>query len=636
MKSTFHPRPLAILSPLLMSLIWQPAVAQTDDAAIEQVLVTGSYAPLSAAAQTATVTVIDAAQVRAQNKRTLAQLLTTVPGIAVEQQGGPGGLTAVSIRGGEANFTVVMLDGIPLNDPTNTFGGSVDLQNFDTTMVERIEIVRGPQSAVYGSDALAGVINIITRRGSESLQGRLWAEGGQDDYANLSAGMSGRKGGLDFAVNIARRDDGQAVEGSSRDIEDININGGWRIGDAHALRLTYRSLEGDRSSFPEQSGGPEYAASRERDRSEFSNDSLGLSWVYQMSNIWRSALSASRFELEDDYQSPGIYPFFAVPPQTQQTEFERDQYQWVNTLSPHRNLAVNLGVDLRRERGDSVGTLDFGFALLPTDFSLDRKIHGYFVEATAHIERLTLQGSLRYDDPDSFDGETTARLGLKYSPAQRVELTANWGQGFKLPSFFALGHGLVGNPELQPETGDSLDLGVHWQATGTLALSAVWFANDYRDLIDFDSALFTNVNRKQVETSGVELEAHWQPLAALRLQAQATYTDLDLDADTGVLQGRPESKAGVTAFWQLWQRWDTVLDYQWTGEQYASSLYTGDTVVQTLDDFHRVDWRLRWQALETLRLELAVDNLLDQDYQTAVGFPAPGRSVRVGLELANW
>lgn len=105
--------------------------------------------------------------------------------------------------------------------------------------------------------------------------------------------------------------------------------------------------------------------------------------------------------------------------------------------------------------------------------------------------------------------------------------------------------------------------------------------------------------------------------------------------DSSVLQGRPEWQAGLTALWQLAPAWDTALDYQWTGEQYASSLHTGDTVVQQLDDYHRLDWTLRWRVQQRWQLQLAVDNLLDESYQTAVGFPGPGRGVRLAVSLLN-
>ena len=143
---------------------------------LENVLVTGTYVPQPMADLSSSVTVLDREFLQVTNKRTVADALRTVPGLLIEELGGPGGLTAVSIRGGEANFTLVLVDGVELNDPTNTRGGSYDFSKLDMASIERIEIVRGAQSAIYGSDALAGVINIITLRSTETHQQRVRAE----------------------------------------------------------------------------------------------------------------------------------------------------------------------------------------------------------------------------------------------------------------------------------------------------------------------------------------------------------------------------------------------------------------------------------------------------------------------------
>jgi len=138
-----------------------------------------------------------------------------------------------------------------------------------------------------------------------------------------------------------------------------------------------------------------------------------------------------------------------------------------------------------------------------------------------------------------------------------------------------------------------------------------------------------------VETSGMELQAQWQPLARLSLQAQATYTDIEVRGSTDPLTGRPDWSAGFVAQWLLADRWHTVLDYHYTGEQYAASRHTGESVMQELDDYHRLDWVLRWDALDAVQLQLSVDNLLDETYQSAVGFPGPGRAVRLGIRLSH-
>ena len=610
-----------------------PAIASPNKA-IEDVLVTGAYSPQPAL--TSSVSVLNSEQIAALNKTTLADLLKTLPGILVEEQGGPGGLTAVSIRGGEANFTLVLLDGVEVNDPTNFRGGGFDFANLNPSMVDRIEVVRGAQSSIYGSDALAGVINIITRRPQEGHTQDVRLEGGEHDYYDLGASALGSLGDFSYTVQLASRDDGEPVPNSTRKSDSANLRLGWRSVSGHDLNIGYRYLDGTRKTYPEQSGGPKYALIDTLDRSDYTQKILSLDWAIQVSSIWRSAIVANRFEAEDSYKSPGISPFFEVPPNAADTDFTRDRLQWVNSLQLTEDYTVSIGADYRHEDGESDSYLEFFGERSPTDFDLDRDASGFFTDLTASpLEALLLQGSVRYDDPDDFDSETTWKAGAKYTPGGGVTLAANWGEAYKLPSFFALGNALVGNPELQPEQGESWDIGVAWESNDSLRLEVTWFDNDFRDLVDFDDETFRNVNRKNVQTSGVELQADWQALAAVSLRTQATYTDIDVKNDNTALTGRSDWTASAVVQWRIDDKWDAALDYQYVGEQWASSRHTGEQVTGELDDYHRLDWVLRWQLVRAWELQLSVDNILDESYETAVGFFAPSREFRLGVRFSN-
>ena len=601
---------------------------------MEDVLVTGTLAPQLEL--TSSVSVLDSSEIQLLNKTTVADLLRTVPGLLVEQQGGPGGLTAVSIRGGESNFTLVLIDGVAVNDPTNFRGGSFDFANLNPAMVDRIEVVRGAQSAIYGSDALAGVINIITKRAQQGHHQQVRAEAGQDDYSDIGASALGSAGNFNYTAEVASRDDGEPTPGSTRDTDSANVRLGWQATPKQDLSVGYRYIKGDRSSYPEQGGGERYAVYDALDKSHFTQDILSFGWSAQVNSLWRSTVTASRFEQQEDYNSPGIFPYFEVPPNAADTDFTRDQYRWINTVQLAPGYEANLGMDYRHDDGSSDGYLEFFGERSPTDFELDRDSRGVFADVSATpLEDLLLHGSLRYDDPDHFDSETSTQVGAKYSISESVTLAANWGEAYKLPSFFALGHALVGNPDLEPEKGESWDLGVSWATTDTLRLSATAFNNDFRDLVDFDNETFRNVNRKEVQTSGLELQADWQVLAALSLRSQATYTDIDVKNENTVLTGRPQWTAGVVAQWQLSPQWNTSLDYQYSGQQWAASRHTGEQVTEELDDYHRVAWVLHWQLAPAWLLSLSVDNVLDEDYETAVGFAAPSREFRFGVVFSH-
>ncbi len=605
---------------------------ESTPVALENVVVTGTYAPR--AAITSDVSILDDEQIDALNKTSVADLLKTLPGLLVEEQGGPGGLTAVSIRGGESNFTLVLVDGVEVNDPTNSRGGSYDFANLNPDMVERIEVVRGAQSSIYGSDALAGVINIITRRPEEGHSQRFHAEMGEDDYSTLAASALGTVGDISYAIEVTDRDDGEPVRNSKRDHHSANLRLRWQPSDLHQLNFAYRYLDGDRENWPEQSGGPRFASVDAQDRSDYTQQIYALSWIYQVTPKWRSALQTSRFDAQDNYSSPGIAPYSEVPPNAADADFIRDKLQWVNTLALLEDVTVSAGADFRHEDGESDGYLDFFGNRIATDFELNRDTWGIFtgVSATPR-DSLLLQGSVRYDEPEDFDGETSWQAGAAYSPMNVLTFSANWGQAFKLPSFYALGHGLVGNPALKPEKGESWDARVAWQAVDNLSLEVGWFNNEFKDLVDFDDETFRNVNRSSVQTSGAELQGTWQPVTDLSLRAQATYTDIDVKNEDTKLTGRPRWTASVVGNWQITGAWAAVFEYRYSGEQWAASRYTGNEVTQQLDDYYRLDWVLHWQPTPGWELQLSADNVLDENYETAVGFPAPGRKFRLGVRF---
>lgn len=619
--------------PVLAAMAWANTSLGAPDI-LEELLVTGTYAPQ--AELTASLSVLDQDDIQSLNKRSLAEVFSTVPGLLVEQQGGPGGLTAVSIRGAESNFTLVLLDGVPVNDPTNTRGGGFDFANLNPAVVERVEIVRGAQSVVYGSDALAGVINIVTRRPGKGHSEQIGVEWGEDDFANYFAAAQGAGDNWDYSADFSHRDDGEPVPGSTRENDTANLRLGWKPADNYRLQFGYRYLDGERTSYPEQSGGPEYAVTDDLDGGEYRDEVFSFGWTAQFTPHWQSRLSANRFDHQEDYFSPGIAPYVEVPPNAAETDFRRDQLQWVNSLKLNGETVLLLGADYRDEEGESEGYLNYFGMQFPTNYELDRANRGLFATiSSTSVDKLLVQASARYDDPDDFDSETSFSAGARYQLSDTVSVNANWGEAYKLPSFFALGHPLVGNPDLAPETASSWDLGALWQASSSIDLGITVFSNDYEDLIDFDSETFRNVNRKNIETSGVELQADWAATDTLAINGQATWTDIDVKGEDTVLTGRPEWVASLIASWQFADEWQTTLDYRYTGEQWAISRHAGTEETSELDAYHRVDWVLHWNPLEHWHLQLSADNLLDEDYETSVGFPASGRSIRLGVRYGN-
>ncbi len=595
----------------------------------ESIIVTGSYD--ASRETTAVVSILDSNQIAALHKSSVADLLKTLPGVLVEEQGGPGGLTAVSIRGAESNFTLVLIDGVPVNDPTNTRGGGFDFGNIQASQIERIELVYGAQSAIYGSDALAGVIQVFTRNSNQDLQQQVFIEGGSSSYSNITARLGGVSQDFNYSMVVGAQDSGVGSRFSSRDNRSARFHFGW-IGDDHSVDIQAGVVDGSRKSFPEQSGGVAYATSRELDDSDYEEQSLSAFWRTKMGDKWSSSVKLSRVDRTENTDSPGISPFLEVPPNASDTDFTRSIAQWANTFRFSTGANVVLGVDYKLDDGKSVGFLDYFGTRFSTDFQLKRQSMGYF--AALHsmpLDELSLQATVRQDDPEGFGDELSSGIGLRYEFSPDTSLAINWGEAFKLPSFFALGHTLVGNPDLQPETVESLDISVNWSPHPDWQLNSSIFSNDYQNLVDFDESTFRNVNRSRIETRGYSLGMLWRPALNLEVSGHLTRTDFNLRGQNTVLTGRPERKGGLSVSWQVLSSLLASVDIQYSGKQWAVSRHTGSELIRRLDSFTRTDFSASWSMSEKLEWHLSLDNVFDSSYETAVGFPAPGRVIRLGL-----
>jgi vitamin B12 transporter len=618
---------------ILLVLYLLPLTVQASDT-IETVAVIGSRSGLPPEQLSGQVSVIDQARIEALNKTSIQDLIQGFAGVSINQQGGAGGISSFYVRGGEANFTVIMIDGVQVNNPVDTRGGSFDFSTLDPSQVSRLELIRGPQSAIYGADALSGVLNIVTADKGGEGEVVLRAELGSDEYYRGTVSANGGFGsGGAYSFGLGRSDSGDVVEGSDRQLNFFNAGVSYDLTELSSLQASLRYSDSDRSSYPEDSGGPEYALSDELDQGDAQDYSLQLDWRSQISDSWRYQLTASWFHLDSDEQSPGIFPGFEVPPTGSDVDFDRYQLGWVNRFD-FEHLRLSIGANAEREEGSSEGYIDYGVHI-PADFDLQRDSYGAFAELHYDLnERVLVSASLRFDDVDDADSEVTSRLGLLLRlPGDATELRANWGEGFKPASFFALAHPLVGNPDLQAETADGWDLGVRQQIGGWLNLNLSYFDISYKDLIDFDDELFINVNRDQVESKGVELSFEAGLGAFGELLGHATYLDMDIVDSGDELRGRPQWKAGLQWLYSLGQRIELSADYLWVDEVVESSRHTLQATDYTLDAYNTLDLALNWRLNDKLLLQASVTNVLDENYEQAVGFPAAGIFPRLGVEV---
>jgi vitamin B12 transporter len=204
-------------------------------------------------------------------------------------------------------------DGVAMNDPGNSRGGAFDLNSINVDSIERIEIVRGPQSAIYGADALAGVINIISLRPQQGHQQSLLAMIGDEGFQQGGFSALGANDQVDYSLQARVRDSGEPVEGSRAEDSEINLRLGWRPTDAHSITGNVRYFDGERSNYPEQSGGPEFATSPALDYTDYTDKSAALGWQFQVTGYWKSYMQGTYYQRSESFQSPGIAPYSAIP-----------------------------------------------------------------------------------------------------------------------------------------------------------------------------------------------------------------------------------------------------------------------------------------------------------------------------------
>jgi len=602
------------------------ALSAEGDSAVDSIVVTASRLDPLIAELTQSVQIIDRTEIDTYQAASVTELLRRVAGLNVIQQGARGGVTSVVMRGGESNFTVVLIDGIKVNDSTNTRGGSYDFSYLDLASIERIEIVRGPMSAIYGSDALAGVISIFTRAPDTGAEVR--AEVGGHGLQSGRVALGGEMGSANAMIAVrALQEDGD-IEGAS--YEDWGLDGSihFDVGSSGEAGLVLRHQDADSTSFPEDSGGPALAVLRDVDQRAVTESHVRLHLDQSIGTDWRTSVALSRYERNEEASSPGIAPgvFDGVPPNAADTDYSRDQLLVSFSRELGMAAAVVLGGEWQKEDGKGTGFLDFGFPVM-TDFRLKRDTLSAFAELEYQFDAVRVQGSLRWDDPDEIGDELSAQLGAVYTlPGDAGSVRMNWGEAFKAPSFFAVGHPLVGNPDLESETATSFDVGYRRAVGPSSSIEVSLYRNDFENLIDFDPELFTQVNRSNVVTSGIEFAGRWAINSSVNLDVHLAYADSEIKDSDAILRGRPEWRGGLGVDWRINEQWLLAASYLLLDEYWEVSIPTGGLY---LDGYNRLDLAVSFDASDRLRFGFAIDNALDEEYFEAVGFPAAGVRARL-------
>jgi vitamin B12 transporter len=618
------------------------APAEERKEVADPVVVTATMVEGPASQTGATVTVLTAEELGALDQFQVQEALRDVPGVEIKRFGGLGKGGSIRIRGSDAKQVQVLVDGMRVKSPS---AGFAELSELALDGIDRIEIVRGPQSTLHGADAIAGVVNIITRKGQGPLEATVGVEAGSHWTVREYASVQGAWSGFNLNVGASRYDTAGTLrrfDNDDSDLTSVNARVGYDFPWRGELSVTarYAKLNAD---IPIHLTGPPIVFDP---NSQQHNETWQVTTTYTQKILdwWEVTLRYGEWwntVTNQDPPPPADDAFFSFT--DSQTENRRREAAIVTSLHAPGWNTFTLGAEHRHESSFSRTFQEAPFMGPPR-----QSFGGAFDTASLFAQdqirlggRLFVTGGVRVDDHEKFGTSVTGRVAVALAITETgTRLRAAWGQGFRAPTTDELFFPGFGNPALHPEESESWEAGVEqalWR--NRLRLAATWFRTDFSDLIQ---STFVGVspqapfgflpfNVGSARTQGFEASVELEPVDWLLLHANYTYTDaIDLATDRE-LPGRPRH------LWNTGVRVTPLAALSLFLQAHVASSQVVSQSQPRLSGFHRLDaggaYRLlaRKGWLDQLELTLRIENVTDNRYDEIQGFPAPGVSALVGL-----
>ena len=542
--------------------------------------------------------------------------IATAPGVTVNQNGAFGGNASVRIRGASNDQTLVLIDGVPVNDPTGT-GGGYNFAYLDTDTIERIEVLKGPQSTLWGSDAIGGVVSITTKRPTEGLSGTVFGEYGSFNTLRGGASISNANEIGDFRLaatglttdGISKADEANGnSEDDGYDSQTVSAKGGLNLPASVRLEtsLMWSDAESEYDSYAFGAQGS-VADGDEVTNSETLSGNITLKAPLFDGRL-ENLVQIGYADIERENTSNGVQSYF--------TEGDRVLFRYQGTFAINDTNTLAFGTEREEtSANEQESSIDSLFALY--EFK--------------PVDSLTLTGGIRVDDHETFGSETTGRVAAAWTATDQLTFKASWGQGFKAPSIFQSTYictfcGLTApNTNLKAETSEAYDIGVQWQsADERIVLGATLFDQETENMIDFSyTAGYDNI--ALVDSQGGELTGAYAINNWLGIAASYTFIDSD-DGNGNALARLPESTGNISASFDPDGPFSGAVLVRYNGEE-------ANTDGSKLDSWTRVDLTGSYDLNDTVEIYGRIENLLDEEYQQILGYGTPGLSGSVGVRL---
>lgn len=600
---------------------------------------------------TVSETVLNSEELENKQAGTVKDALEQIPGVEVAQNGGPGQTSSVFIRGNDQENTLVLYDGIPLNDPIGAPYGYDYLDGLTLDGVSQLEVLRGPQSTLWGSNAIGGVINIVPKSGPQPLGGSVLMEGGSYGTSREAvSAQGGDKGGyFNFdashfntagfpALDVKGLDSADAAAlAGSQDTNPGSVNNGddnntasLRLGSNLASNLEEKVLarySQTNTSLDNYNNGnvladnPAYFALQQ----QFMVDS-STNWKL-LDGAWEQQLKVAFFDDDRTYTATAN-PYNST---SSNSNFDGQTAQagWQNNIHFTKEETLVLGIQGQQQWANTTSSSD------TVPVTTVQTGSGYAESQTNIDDRLFFNLGGRWEAQSQYGTHTTYQAGLAYLvPEVGTKLKANYGTGYLAPNLYQLYDPTYGNLQLQPETSLGFDFGFEQSIGGKdfINVGATYFDSDITNLITYDPTTYISINVGQAWTYGVESFLDFKGIHDLELKGTYTYTYAWNLTNNVALARRPQHKAGLDADYQLGAAsFGGSLSY--TGSSFDQDFqYPANTVV--LPAYFLLNLKADYQVSEKVKLFARVDNVFNQWYETAYGYSTPGLSVYGGTKVS--
>ena len=620
----------------------EPEITTADPILRSDIVVTATGVPQAAETIGQALTVIDRQTIEQRQTVALADLLATTPGVTVSRNGGLGGVTAVRIRGAEGEQTLTLIDGVRVNDPTSP-GGAFDFANLLTGSIDRVEVLRGPNSVPWGSQAIGGVVNVITMRPEEGLQARANVEYGRYDSWFANGGVSGSNGIVSGAFNAGYlKTDGFSAAAAGKEPDgyrQFGATGRLEVALASNVKLDLRGyyadsrvdLDGYPAPLYVLGDTPQYSTTREfYGYAGLNADFLGGRFHNRVA-----------FTLADINRDNFAAPNAAAPSSLYRGRSQRYEYQ--GDLRVIDAVRVVAGAEYEETRyRDS------------TALHATRNTTGIYGEViVTPVERLTATGGVRYVDDSKFGHHWVWDANAAYALPTNTTLRASYAEGFKAPTLYQLNAPFYGNQDLKPETAQSYDVGVEQKLLGNrIVASLTWFHRVTTSQIDFHSCTAGEIadtasrcyqqlfggyyfNMDRTRAQGIEFALDLRPTDRLTLGANYSFIDAK-DRTPGAatfdrpLLRRPRQTLSASIDWRTPLDLSVGATVQNVG---ATTDYDSYGNIVPLKNYTLLGLRAEMPIGKHFSVYGRIDNLFDERYALAAEYGVPGRAAYGGIRL---